>query len=310
MPEAKPHQSPKYGNKLGHQIFYCLLRWFGPNPAYILLAFVVPYYVFFLKRPRKLASFYLKRRFPEDSSLKRLFRTYYYIYQFGMVLIDQAAMGILGRKAFKIDFPGWEELLNLSKKKKGMVLITSHFGNWQTAMAAVEDLAAPVNFLIHLEEHMEGRHFFDLAGIRDKIKVIESTGFMGGLIDVIKVLEKGECVAIMGDRAWGSRTQYCNFLGKQAAFPVSPYHLVTASGADLVVLLTVRTGKLAFKIDFFYLTDDDTEWKNLSAKEAINRLLPKYVRTLEDYTKKHPFMWFNIFDFWSEHKEDFEEEKI
>jgi len=296
------YQSPKFGNKLGHQIFHRTLRWFGPSPAYVLLAFVVSFYVFLRKRPRQLASFYLKRRFPEDTFLRRLFRTYNYIFHFGMVLIDQAAMGILGRKAFKIDFPGREELLNLSKEKKGIVLITSHFGNWQTAMAAVEDLAVPVNFLIRLEEHMEGRYFFDLAGIRNKVKMIDPAGFAGGLVDAIKVLEEGECVSIMGDRAWGSRTQYSDFLGKQAAFPISPYYLASASGADPVVLLTVRTGKLSFKIYYFYLKDEDTEWKNLSTKETINRLLPKYVRILEDLTEKYPFMWFNIFNFWNKSK--------
>ncbi len=310
MPESKVHQSPKYGNKAGLQIFYFVLRLFGPRPAYFILIFVIAYYVFVLRRPRKLASYYLKQRFPQDSAVTRFFRTYLYIYNFGKVLIDQAAIGILSRKAFKIEFPRWQELYELSQRKRGMVLVTSHFGNWQTAMAAVEDLAVPVNFLIRLEEHMEGRHFFDLAGIRSKIKVIDPAGFMGGLVDAINVLEKGECVAIMGDRAWGSRTKAYPFLGKEAAFPVTPYHLVSASGADLIMLLTVRTGKLAFKIDFFYLTGEDEHLRNLSTQKVVDKLLPRYVEKLEAYTKKYPYMWFNIFDFWNVNKQEFETEKI
>ena len=310
MSESKPFQSPRYGTKLGHRIFHLLLRWFGPAPAYALLVFVVSYYVFVLKTPRKSAYYYLKNRFPQDSTFKRLFRTYRYIYQFGLVLIDQAAMGILGRKSFQIDFPGWEELYNLSTRKKGMVIITSHFGNWKTAMAAVDDLAVPVNFLIHLEEHMKGRHYFDLAGIRDKIKVIDPLGFMGGLVEAKKVLENGECVAIMGDRAWGSRTQTCDFLGKPAPFPVSPYYLMAASGADLVVFFTVRTGKLAFKIDFVQLNRDGRQGQEQSAKGTVRHFLPKYVQTLEGFVQQYPYMWFNIFDFWKNQKTGFEEEKI
>jgi predicted LPLAT superfamily acyltransferase len=310
VPESKDFQSPQYGTRLGHKIFYLLLRWFGPGPAYGLLVFVVFYYAFVLKKPRKMASYYLKKRFSEDSSIRRLFRTYHYIYQFGLVLIDQAAMGILGRESFHIDFPGWKELYDLSRKKKGMVMVTSHFGNWKTAMSTMDKHPVPVNFLIHLEEHMEGRHFFDLAGIRDKIKVIDPLGFMGGLVEAKNVLEKGECVSIMGDRAWGSRTQFFEFLGEKAPFPVSPYYLVSVTGADLVVFFTVRTGKLAFKIDFTRLNTDGDEWKELSAREAVHRFLPQYIRCLEDHILQYPYMWFNIFDFWQEQKLEFEEEKI
>jgi len=289
--------SPDYGNRLGHWFFYILLRFFGPMPAYWLLAFVVPWYVFLLRKPRRETSFYLKRRFSGEGSLKRLWRTYVHIYRFGQTLIDQAAMGILGREKFTIDFPGWQELYALSEKKDGMVLLTSHVGNWKTAMSVVGDLAVPVNFLIHLEEHMEGRHFFDLAGNRKNIKVIEPTGFMGGLVEATQVLESGECVSVMGDRAFGARTINCDFLGRPAAFPLTPYHLVKSTGADLVLLLTVRTGKLAFRIDFFYLSEDKN-WKTMPKKQAQAELLKRYVKELEAYTKEHPYMWFNFFNFW------------
>ena len=113
----KIQTSPDYGNRLGHWFFYILLRFFGPSPAYWLLAFVVPWYVFLLQKPRQQAAFYLKRRFPDEGSFKRLWRVYVHIYRFGQTLIDQAAMGILGREKFTIDFPGWQELYALSEKK-------------------------------------------------------------------------------------------------------------------------------------------------------------------------------------------------
>ncbi len=101
----------------------------------------------------------------------------------------------------------------------------------------------------------------------------------------------------MGDRAFGARTIDCEFLGRLAAFPVTPYHLVTATGANLVLLLTVRIGKLAFRIDFFYLSEDEN-WKAMPKKQAQAELLKRYVEQLEAYTKEHPYMWFNFFNFW------------
>jgi predicted LPLAT superfamily acyltransferase len=300
--EKKVVSSPQYGNRLGHFFFYIVLSVFGPLPAYAMLHLVLPYYVLILRRPRRLAEPYLRRRFPGDSRLRRLLRAYQFYYHFAITLVDQAAMGILGRKAFRIEFPDWQKLYDLSAAGRGMVLLTTHFGYWKTAMSAVDDLAVPVNFLIHLEAHMDGRHFFDLAGTRRKIKVIEPTGFMGGLVEALKTLENGECVAIMGDRSWGSRTQLFTFLNQPAAFPITPYYLVSASNAELVMLLAVRTGKLAFRIDMLRLTDENTDWRKLPKEQTIESLLSVYVQTLENYINKYPYAWFNIYNFWSADK--------
>jgi len=304
--DKKVPSSPQYGNKLGHLFFYIILRLFGPAPAYAFLHVVLPYYVFILQRPRLLAEPYLKRRFPQDGPVRRIFRTYQYYYHFAQTLVDQAAMGILGRDAFHIDFPDWQKLYDLSAAKKGMVLLTTHFGYWKTAMSAVDDLATPVNFLIHLEAHMDGRHFFDLAGTRDKIKVISPAGFMGGLVEALNVLEAGETVAIMGDRSWGSRTVLHDFLKEPAAFPITPYYLISATNASLVMLIAVRTGRLKFRIDIRCLTNDVTDWKAIPKEQAIRKLLEVYVHMLEEYISTYPYAWFNIYDFWSADKTDSE----
>ncbi len=310
MPDKGIPTSPQYGTRLGHWIFYIVLKWFGPLPAYLMLAFVVPYYVFILKRPRKEASFYLKRMFPEDSNFRRALRTYQHIYHLGLCLIDQAAIGILGRDKFTIDFPDRDKLYKLSKREKGIVLLTSHVGNWQTSMAVVDDMDKPVNFLLRLEDHVADRYFFNLSGKDKSIKIIDPTTFMGGLVQVTQVLQRGETVSIMGDRAWGARTMEYDFLGEKALFPITPYHLVAANGSDLVILLTARTGKLAFRIYYIHFPYEEMDLKGKSKKEKINYLLGKYVAILESWVKKYPYMWFNFFDFWDANKEKNEVETI
>ncbi len=310
MPDQDIPASPKYGTRLGHWLFYAVLKWFGPLPAYIMLAFVVPYYVFVLKRPRREASYYLKRMFPKDNNFRRALRTYQHIYHLGLCLIDQAAMGIMGREKFDIDFQDREKLYELSKSTRGIVLLTSHVGNWQTSMAVVDDMDKPVNFLLRLEDHVADRYFFNLSGNDKSIKIIDPTTFMGGLIQVTQVLQRGETVSIMGDRAWGARTMEYDFLDKKALFPITPYHLVTANGSDLVILLTARTGKLAFRIKYIHFPYVDMDLKDKSKEEKINYLLGKYVAVLESWINKYPYMWFNFFNFWDVNKEKYEAETI
>lgn len=287
---------PNYGNRVGFAIFHFLIRTVGPVPAYLALAFVVPYYLLLRTSARLSASFYLRRRFPGFGVIRRFFATAYYIYQFGKVLIDQAAMGILDKERFTIDERGAEVLRRLAKEKRGIVLLTTHAGNWQTAMAHMNMIGKKVHLLFNLAGS-EGRHFFDLAGQRDRFHFIPPGGFLGGMVEATNALNAGEVVAIMGDRAFGAKTIEMEFLGEKAAFPMMPYYLVAATGANLVVLLTARTGPLSFIVEAKCLSGEE-DWTQMPREAAVKALMARYVASLEEYVEKYPYMWFNFFDFW------------
>lgn len=285
-----------YGSRIGYGIFHLLIRITGPIPAYILLAFILPYYLLIRTSARKSVNYYLRHRFPDQGKIRHFLSATYYLYQFGKVLIDQAAMGILDRECFHVEFPGQENLYNLAQKRKGMVLLTTHAGNWQTAMATMDHIGTRVNLLFNIAND-EGRHFFDLAGHRERFHFIAPTGFLGGMVEATNALRAGEIVAIMGDRAWGAKTIEIEFLGEKAAFPITPYYLTAVTGADLVVSLTVRTGRMSFTIGADHISGD-RDWTQVPRDEAVKTLMQRYVSCLETYLEKNPYMWFNFFDFW------------
>ncbi|MFP4380048.1 MAG: hypothetical protein ACLFUS_06040 [Candidatus Sumerlaeia bacterium] len=306
-PKTRPkpgseRRSPNYGGRLGYGIFEFVLRHFGVIPAYVMLAFVAPYYVIFRYNARKSAAPFLRHRFPERGSVWRFFATIYYFYRFGQVLIDQGVMGVLGPEHFHVDFPGEDELYRRAQQRKGMILLTTHAGAWQYAMANMRNLEVPVSFQFKKEEHTEGRHFFDMSGESEQFHLIDPDGFLGGMVEMTNALSKGEIVSVMGDRAWGAQTMDAEFLGEKAAFPLAAYHLAHVTGAELVALLTVRTGRLSYRIEAHYLSENlDREGRSRAA--IMEQLLGAYVTRLEQYLKKHPFLWFNFFDFWANSKE-------
>ncbi len=293
---ANAPNPPNYGNRAGFAIFHLLIRALGPIPAYLLLAFIVPYYLLLRTGARLSASFYLRHRFPGLGGVRLFMTTAYYIYQFGKVLIDQAAMGILKKERFTIDVRGGEVLQRLSKEKRGIVLLTTHAGNWQAAMANMNRIEKRVHLLFNLAG-IEGRHFFDLAGQRDRFHFIPPGGFLGGMVEATNALNAGEVVAIMGDRAFGAKTIEMEFLGEKAPFPMMPYYLVAATGANLVVLLTVRTGALSFSVEARCISGEE-DWTQMPREAAVKALMGRYVACLEEYVEKYPYMWFNFFDFW------------
>lgn len=285
-----------YGADAGFAIFHAVIRLFGPTPAYVLLAFVLPYYLLIRGDARKSAYHYLARRFPEKGRPGLFLAACRHLFEFGKVMIDQAAMGILGRDAFRCEFPGRERLCERANRGRGTVLLTTHAGNWRAAMATMDNLDARVNLLFNATAD-EGRHFFDLAGNRDKFHIIPPDGFMGGMVEAANALSAKEVVAVMGDRAFGGKTIELEFLGGRAFFPITPYHLAAATGADLVVMLTVRTQSLSFAIETECISEG-VDWSTLPRDEAIKTLAERYVSRLEAYVGKYPYMWFNFFDMW------------
>lgn len=305
MDDAEKHNSPNYGGYLGYKIFHLVIRYIGVSPAYVLLAFIVPYYVIIRRSARVSACFYLKKRFPGDCPLMRFLRTVKYFYTFGQVLIDQAVTGILGEAMLSFEFPEGRKLLEIIKRKKGTVLLTTHLGNWQTAMGAMGDFAENVSFHFQLEEHTAGRHFFDLSGRREKFRIISPSAFLGGMVEITSILLAGGCVATMGDRAWGSKTKETLFFGEKALFPITPYHLAHSTNSEIFMMLPVRTGRLSFRIDAVNLCEN-IDLSSISKDEAIDLLLKRYAGNLEKCLRQYPYMWFNFYNFWSVKDETFQ----
>jgi len=294
-------QAPSYGNRLGFWFFHILIKTSGPIPAYILLALILPYYLLIRVSARKSALPYLRHRFPKYGRVKLFFTTYLHFYRFGQVLIDQACMGILHKDKIKISFPGKETLTSLARGKRGMVLLTTHAGNWMTALTAMDNIGVRVNLLLNLDTG-EGGHLKDIFKERDDFNLIPPDGFMGGLVEATNALNSGEIVSIMGDRSEGARSIYVDFLGEKAPFPITPYHLSQATDSNVVVLLTARTGMLSFTIDLCSISDEK-DINGSSRNEAMKIMAEKYVSLLEKHVKFHPYMWYNFFDTWNEVEE-------
>ncbi|MCF8068341.1 MAG: hypothetical protein K9L30_07130 [Desulfobacterales bacterium] len=297
MSETK---QPTYGNFLGFAFFHWVLRLLGLIPAYLILMAVIPYYVIFRPSVFRSSDHYLRHRFPDRHTAMRHLISLRYIYGFGCIIIEQVALGILGHDRMKVSFPDRETLYHLSGKKTGIVLLTTHVGPWQSVMATIDKMACRVFFHFDIE-NWQGGHFFDLASQRDRFSFISPRGHLGGMIEATKVLMDGDCLSIMGDRVDTAHTIKTSFLGEDALFPVLPYHLATSTGADIVALLTARTGPMEYKIEYKCLTEGLTG-DNYTKEELQSILAGRYADFLEQFLKKYPLMWYNFFNFWEKNK--------
>jgi len=290
--------SRSIGTRAQHRIFYFLIRYGGRRCAYLLLSLVALYYV--LGRPsiRAKATPYLSRRFRKRSFLRRLTDSYRMFVALGQVLIDRAIIGILGEKCIEFSFPEREALLHLVEEGRGIILMTAHVGCWQAAMAALRLMGVPVHLVLRREEGDLDLHYYEHDGTKAPFAIIDPTGPMGGVIEIMQVLKRGEIVCVMGDRRFGSRkgAVAVPFLGDQALFPFSAFKIASATGAPVVVLLSHKSRPARNDLRIYDVIRVKPD-AGMSGKELFPSV-SRFVSALESYTQDHPYQFFNFFDMW------------
>lgn len=283
---------------LGHGIFYLVLRITGQVGAYALLIPVVLAYCSFSRRIHRLTSPYLQRRFPKHNLIKRWQDTFRIVHSFGQILVDRAWLGLNRSARLNCSLDGWDTILGLIEQGKGLVLLTAHVGNWQVALAHLKDLPVPVHALMHYEEEVVAKHYFDLRGESCPFRIIKTDGFLGGVVEVTAAIQRGEVVTIMGDRLAGGPNTPVKFLDAQVRFPAGVYRLAAATGAPVAVLLAAKTGRQSYRLrlwDVFH-----PSYHSEHRKKDMIAWTGRFSKALEAYVTEFPYQWYNFYDFWTQ----------
>ncbi len=290
--------SRSIGSHFGHTFFYLLIRYAGRRFAYFVLSFVVLFYVFLAPSIRRKADYYLSRRFRGKGTAGRLGDSYRIFLSLGKALIDRAVTGILGEEKMTVEFAQRNEIFDIMREGKGMILMTAHVGCWQAAMSALRFLNAPVHLLLQREEGDIDLHYFEHAGIPCPYGIIDPRGYMGGVLEMMGLLKRGEVLCVMGDRLFGSSkgAAAVDFLGGKVLFPFSAFKIASATGAPVVVFFSHKSGPSTYTLEVAKVIRVPHD-----AGKSNRDFLPyvgQFARALESYTTEHPYQFYNFYDMW------------
>lgn len=285
----------RYGTRAGITFFVIALRLGGVRLAYLLLHFVVPYYI--LLRPSIYRSVvpYLRRRFPTCGRMTLFRYAGKLVHEFSRAMIDQAATAVAGRNYFAIDVLRQEDLRGVFTRPGGVVLVMTHAGNWKALISTLPFAVKRVNLLLHRDPTAPTSGTWGIPEELDRATIINPTGPFGGLVQAAAALERGELVAIMGDRHWGGRTVAGMFLGDMVQVPVAPYRLGRITGARVVAVLTAKVAARRYELDFRELAGSTGLGGDATIEAEVAQA---YLGFVEQFLRRHPFSWFNFYDFW------------
>jgi predicted LPLAT superfamily acyltransferase len=132
-----------------------------------------------------------------------------------------------------------------------------------------------------------------------KFRLLPLTGEATDAIPLVAALRRGEIVAMLGDRAYGSPAASIPFLGGIASFPIGAYVMAAIAGAPLMHVFNLREPGQRYRL--FGFPPQRPEMPPRTQRDAyLCDCAARFAGDLESVLKRDPLQWYNFYPFWEE----------
>ncbi|MFN3405225.1 MAG: lipid A biosynthesis acyltransferase [Cytophagaceae bacterium] len=278
------------GGLIGHKIFIFILRYLGLKIAYFVLRFVALYYLLFSRKSTKTAYSFFRDvlNYKAFTSWLKVYKNYYI---FGQTLIDKVAViGGLGEK-FSVDHDGQVYLREVVSKGTGGLFISAHIGNYEIAGHLLKQINAPkINIVMYDAEHQKIKSYYSQIYGERPVNIIPVKDDLSHIFEINNAIKRSEIVCIHGDRfVPGSKVVKCQFLGKEAFFPLGPFIIANKLRIPYSYVFALKETENHYH---FYATPSKV------SESTPEDMVKEYAENLEKMVLKYPEQWFNFYDFW------------
>lgn len=269
----------------------------GPRAGYVLAAIAAAYFSFASPDIAATMAFH-RRAFGPQPWWKRRWLVFRHFFSFGRAIIDRLAIHAGMTKFFSFKFDGDQNLRAAVAGGRGVLLLTAHLGNWEAAGQLLMRVDVPITITGFDRETPEIRALLESAP-QKKFKLLPLTGGPTDAIPLVAALRRGEVVAMLGDRAYGSPTVSVPFFGGTAAFPIGAYVMASIAGAAMMHVFSHRERGGRYR--FFGFPAHHPQLPAHHERDAyLKTCAANFARDLESILKLDPLQWYNFFEFWED----------
>jgi len=289
------------------------IRWFyetlGRRATIAFLTPVVTYFFVTGRMLRRSSIDYLRTLWAAPGghealgsppSWRKVFR---HVHEFAEQMLDRMIVWSGETGLIEVDYQGTELLLELSQRREGAILIGSHHGSSDLLRSVAERTHVTINVLIFSANAVVINEFFERLHPDLRMRMIPfEPGSIRWVFDVKAAIDRGELVALMGDRVWESerdRSVTVTFLGRRARFPLGPFLLQTVIGCPMILTGCVRTGPARYRASALPFAPAGAVPRS-DRRKCAEELAQRYAHALEQSCLRAPYQWFNFFEFWPE----------
>ena len=275
----EPH---KFRHRFEFALFNSLKRWGEGASANRLRqgAFLLDLLLYHVLRIcRKIVSINLELAFPELSSKERGKITranYRWFARFCMDVLHLDAWQ--GRTSEVTNFHNLEILDEALTEKKGVLLVSGHFGNWEMIPSALAELGYPVSMYVGRQTNPLTNELQNTARANFGVQTIDKG--KKATLQMAKALAANKIIAMLIDQNDNKSDLFVNFFAKLASSSkgTAAFHLLRKSP---VVLVTCPYVGDKFEITFQRISFElsgEHEQDTLEISQKITAELEKVIR--------------------------------
>ena len=182
---------------------------------------------------------------------------------------------------------------------KGVIILNAHTSCWQTAFSALRFLIGKVYIVMRRDRYDIDKHYFEHDNSEPPFEIIDSSGYLGGTLEMASVLQEGHILGLMGDRVFGdnSNTVTVDFLGGPIEIPVAPYRLAAMQGTPIAVMFSHKVSRSQYVVEMPGVIRIPPGIDRSS--HAYQPYAEQFIGYLTEHVEKHPFDFHNFFEMWT-----------
>ncbi len=267
----------------------------GRAPVRLLLYPVCVYFLLFSAPARKASREYLAQVLGRTPKAADLFRHFHF---FASTVLDRIFLLNNRFEEFEVETFGKALVDSMNAHGEGCLLLGAHLGSFEIIRSLGRATRVPPMNLVMYEDNAQKINAV-LYAINPQLKQqIIGLGKVDSMLKVEAALERGEFVGMLADRTIREEGVVRRpFLGREAPWPLGPFRIALMLKRPIFLMLGIYRGGKRYEIHFIQLAD----MRNVPRPEreaAVEAAMQNYIAHLESFCRKHPFNWFNFYDFW------------
>ena len=254
------------------------------------------YFYFTSAQVRSASSNYLKRI---NGYTGNPWQVAKHIFCFSATILDRVYFLTDQFHRFEIKIHGLEQLEAQHETGKGCILLGAHLGSFELLRALAIHKDIPVKILMYQDHNAMITQVFNSLN-PEVTKSVINLANNNAMLEMNESVNSGSMVGMLGDRyVKNDKKITCHLLGEEVQFPAGPITLATITNAPIFFFCGVYCGKNKYEI-YIEKIADAVQLPRGERNNYVKETTQQYVDRIEYYLKKHPYNWFNFYDFWQD----------
>ena len=237
-----------------HGVFWRqFLRWAVVNVPYwceaVLLGFWAMLFMLWGSGRRGVAA-NLRAILPGSWAIASLFRVYRVMWNFAWTIADNVRF-----KELNVipdwQFVGRENFERMKNEPGGAIILTAHMGSYDLGAHLFAQISKRPIVMVRAPEVDPQTRRYEEARLAtpESLKIDFSTRANELALDLLHALQRGEIIAIQGDRVTpGISTLPATLFGRRTTIPAGPFALSMAAHVPVYPLFIVRLGRRSYRL--------------------------------------------------------------